>query len=605
MEARRAAPAKAAGAPRPKPNGAHQNASPEADRREPNELKARAQAASASLTATIERAAAKAGVTVEAFAKLPVGEQNAFLIETKADAEHPENVAATRWVSPATIERSPFNRDMFDPEKLAELIENVKQHGVLQPLLVRPVRYEMRETPLGWHLMCNEAVVAEFTASQEGLVRKRLSDYTHITLQIVAGERRWRAATVAKLSAIPVVVRQLTDEEAIEFQAIENLQREDLNAIHEAEKYQQLLDSYHKRGLEPAAAMDLLVEKIGKAKSTIYERLRLLKLPEKAKAAAIAGTLPPSHAALITKLADDPEAQAAVTARILKPARHEVASHEHDSGDPAAGLPVMSFRDAKHLIDQAARQIETRRTFNKLRDEFVKKGNLVLSSADNKKVFPHTYSSSPDAKSGFVRVEDYCPLGSNSKSWKEALGKFAPSPVLGQTQSGEAVILYAATEARAAAKKKGLKARTTDSGGRVESAADKKRKEELAARQERFDATLQLIGERAKNVSGDSPALWRFLFEQIVRSGAARGDGMRKRLGIKGDYWDHKPLLEHFKNATAKELRAAIAELLVGGHRPGLYGQPKWDSAFVSACAAFEVKVPSWNVGGAKQTSGR
>ena len=280
----------------------------------------RAQAASAKLRgalgdplqATIEKAAAKAGVSVEEFAKLSVRDQNAYLIETKADKEHPENVEQSNRVAPAALDRSPFNREEFDPEELAKLIESVRERGVIQPLLVRPIRYrlgplemELQVGPTGeWKRLWSRFDERDLTAKVKESLGKDRSHLLTVTefrkflpeFEIIAGERRWLGATAAKLASVPIIVRDVDDEEAIELQGIENLQRENLNPIHEAQKYQQLLELYQKkRNLDPAAAMDRLAEKVGKAKSTIYEALRLLKLPEETRKATLTRALPPSR----------------------------------------------------------------------------------------------------------------------------------------------------------------------------------------------------------------------------------------------------------------------------------------------------------------------
>ena len=126
-------------------------------------------------------------------------------------------------------------RKTFDEKALSELADSIAQHGVIQPLLVRPM-------PDG-------------------------------SYQLVAGERRWRAARRAGLSEVPVVIREMSDSEMMELALIENLQREDLNPIEEAEGLQQLIDTY---GLtqETAAA------RVGRSRPAIANALRLLSLPD-------------------------------------------------------------------------------------------------------------------------------------------------------------------------------------------------------------------------------------------------------------------------------------------------------------------------------------
>jgi len=157
-------------------------------------------------------------------------------------------------------------RRHFDEEALADLVDSMKAHGVLQPLLVRrkpgaPERYE-----------------------------------------IIAGERRWRAAQKARLHNVPVVVRDFTDRDALEVAIIENIQRQDLTPIEEARGYKRLMDEFNHTQEE-------LGEAVGKSRSHVANLLRLLQLPNSVQLLLNTGKISMGHArALIT--AEDPEALA-------------------------------------------------------------------------------------------------------------------------------------------------------------------------------------------------------------------------------------------------------------------------------------------------------
>lgn len=155
-------------------------------------------------------------------------------------------------------------RKQFDDSALAELADSIAQHGVLQPLLVRP-------------LMSGG-------------------------YQIVAGERRWRAARMAGLSEVPAVVRELTDQEVMQLALIENLQREDLTAMEEAEGYHALMESY-----------DLTQEEIskivGKSRPAVGNALRLLNLPPEVRALLEKGALSAGHARTLLSLPTAEEMQ--------------------------------------------------------------------------------------------------------------------------------------------------------------------------------------------------------------------------------------------------------------------------------------------------------
>lgn len=150
-------------------------------------------------------------------------------------------------------------RKTFDPEKLNELAASISEHGVLQPLLVRPLA--------------------------SGIY------------QLVAGERRWRAARMAGLSEVPVIIRELNDQEAAEIALIENLQREDLNPIEEAEGLQMLISTY---GL----TQDQAASRVNKSRPAVANALRLLNLPEEIRDLARDNKISAGHARALLSFAD-------------------------------------------------------------------------------------------------------------------------------------------------------------------------------------------------------------------------------------------------------------------------------------------------------------
>ena len=153
-------------------------------------------------------------------------------------------------------------RRSFDPEKLDDLAASIKEKGIIQPLIVRPKPGKSGE------------------------------------FEIVAGERRWRAAQMAKLHEIPVLVREFDDTEVLEVAIIENIQRADLNPVEEAAGYQQLMDKF-------GHTQEKLAEALGKSRSHIANSMRLLGLPSEVQTYLSEGQLSAGHArALITS--DDP-----------------------------------------------------------------------------------------------------------------------------------------------------------------------------------------------------------------------------------------------------------------------------------------------------------
>lgn len=150
-------------------------------------------------------------------------------------------------------------RKEFDEKALSELADSISRHGVIQPLLVRP-----------------------------------LSDGSY---QLVAGERRWRAARLAGLSDVPVVIKELSDSEAMEIALIENLQREDLNPIEEAQGLKLLIDTY---GL----TQEDCASRVGKSRPAIANSLRLLALPDTLLDLVKSGKLSSGHARALLPLGD-------------------------------------------------------------------------------------------------------------------------------------------------------------------------------------------------------------------------------------------------------------------------------------------------------------
>jgi ParB family chromosome partitioning protein len=155
-------------------------------------------------------------------------------------------------------------RKTFDEQPLADLAASVKEKGVLSPILVRPVGTDRYE--------------------------------------IVAGERRWRAAQLAKLHDVPVVVRELADDQALEIGIIENVQRADLNAMEEGAAYQELITKFNR-------TQEQVAQQVGKSRSHIANTIRLLQLPEQVKAWVREGKLTAGHARTLLGT-PDPESAA-------------------------------------------------------------------------------------------------------------------------------------------------------------------------------------------------------------------------------------------------------------------------------------------------------
>jgi len=207
----------------------------------------------------------------------------------KAIADTPDHIADASNMVPAVdqfahlplsvIVPSLTNpRKTFDPAKLAELAESIKASGVHQPILVRPLPGSRLEE----------------TAWEPRSLRQRSVRPTH---EIVAGERRYRAATLAALATIPAMIRAMTDEQVLECQLVENLQRDDLSPLEEAEGYEHLCAA-------TGISKDDVGAKIGKSRAYVYARIKLLDLSQDCKQALQGGAIDPSRALLIARIPD-------------------------------------------------------------------------------------------------------------------------------------------------------------------------------------------------------------------------------------------------------------------------------------------------------------
>ena len=212
-------------------------------------------------------------------------------------------------------------RKTFDEKALNELASSIERNGVLQPLLVRPM--------------------------------------TDGSYQLVAGERRWRASRIAGLTEVPVVIKEMSDEQAMEIALIENLQREDLNPIEEAEGLQLLIERYNLTQEEAAA-------RVGRSRPAIANALRLLNLPENVRDLAKTGKISAGHARALLGF-----------------------EKEEDMVKTAAEIQKsdLSVRDVEKLAKQSQTKTDAkprRKTHN--RDTFYDEVELALSNTLGRKV---------------------------------------------------------------------------------------------------------------------------------------------------------------------------------------------------------------------------
>ena len=226
------------------------------------------------------------------------------------------------------------NRDQprknFDEDALEELAESIKQYGLLQPILVqdRKTYYE-----------------------------------------IIAGERRWRASKLAGLKEVPVIVKEFTEQEAVEISLIENIQREDLNPIEEAMAYKRLMEEFHLK-------QDAIAERVSKSRTAVTNSMRLLKLDDRVQQMLIDEMISTGHArALLALESKDAQAEAAVkvfdeklsvreTERLVKELLNPVQKKEEKPKNQAEELVYKNLEEKiKQII--GSKVAINRRTDNK------------------------------------------------------------------------------------------------------------------------------------------------------------------------------------------------------------------------------------------------
>jgi ParB family chromosome partitioning protein len=209
-------------------------------------------------------------------------------------------------------------RRHFDQTHIEELAESIKSKGVLLPLIVR--------------------------RANDGYV-------------LVAGERRWRAAQRAGLRELPVMVREVSEKEAFELALIENIQREDLNPVEEAEAYKRLIE-------EHGLTQEELAERVGKDRSTVANALRLLRLPDPIKEAIVSGQLSMGHARALLAIADETDlrraAEKVMREQLSVRAVEALVQRLKSKREPKEKGAEKTSAQVRHLIEKLQRKLGAR-----------------------------------------------------------------------------------------------------------------------------------------------------------------------------------------------------------------------------------------------------
>jgi ParB family chromosome partitioning protein len=223
------------------------------------------------------------------------------------EGAEPAPPRAARQLAVDKLEPSPLQpRRRFDPEELESLAASIRANGILQPILVRrhPAKADRHE--------------------------------------IVAGERRWRAAQLAGLHEVPVLERAFADREVLEIALVENVQRRDLSALEEAEGYQRLIAEFGR-------SQEDLAQEIGKSRVHVANTLRLLKLPEEAKALLAEGSITAGHGRALLAAADPVALARRVVAEDLSVRQTEALAAERAAPRRAPKTPAPKDADTRAL----------------------------------------------------------------------------------------------------------------------------------------------------------------------------------------------------------------------------------------------------------------
>lgn len=214
-------------------------------------------------------------------------------------------------------------RGNISPDSLQELVDSIREQGILEPIVVA-------KTPAGY--------------------------------QIIAGERRWRAAKVLGLEKVPVVIRETTPQGMLELSIVENVQREDLNPIERAQAYKRLIDEF---GL----GTNEVARKVGKSAPTVSNTIRLLSLPDAIKDALVAGVITEGHVRPLISLGD-PKLMLELFKKILKE-NSTVRQTEEMARQEKGSIEVREPRNKVHKLwvpelDEMAKNLEQKLSFNRV-----------------------------------------------------------------------------------------------------------------------------------------------------------------------------------------------------------------------------------------------
>jgi len=484
---------------------------------------------------------------------------------------------------PSNTEAQQQRRKHFDKVALEQLAASIKNSGIVNPILVRPTSpYHVHSIPAGsgqgWYVWRDdgkkgkgERVSEIYSTEQEARDARRalVMAAPQTTFEIVAGERRYQAAKLAALDQVPVSIRELTDDQVLELQLIENLQREGLHELHEAEGYEQL----RKRGM----TSDEIAAKVGRSREYVYARMKLLALSKESREAFYDGKINASVALLIARIPVE-KLQKEALKRIVQGWRGNPMSYREalefvqdefmlrletapfDTAD-AALLPSAKacgacpkntlaapslFGDVKGgsagvCTDPVCFKSKIKAHGERLVAKAKETGKKVITGADAKKVFPYDNDRSPSYNSGLHDPDGRDYRDPKNRTYRQLAGKDAETVLVVHPHTNAVYEFLADATVKAGMKKQGISfggSSSSSSAGSQPSKASKAATEKAAAKTK---LELAVRGEIAKQMSQKAPKpLHRDELELIV--------------DILGEsaYFDHDGELNKFINTIDK-----------------------------------------------------
>jgi ParB/RepB/Spo0J family partition protein len=488
----------------------------------------------------------------------------------------------------AAIRVSCFNpRKRFDATKLKELTESVRQDGVLEPILVRPV-----------------------VPGKDGCA-----------YEIVAGERRFRAATEAQLQDVPVIVRDLTDAKALEIAVIENLLRQDLNPIEEADGFQRLLK-------EHGYSADDLAARTGKSRAYVYTRLKLVHLPDLAKRALWEERINASIALLIARI-PDPKLQVQATKDILS---------GEGTGEPMNLRAAVRYVQSRYMLSLVSAPFPTadvalvpaagacsacpKRTGNspdlfgdvgradvctdprcfaekkeaewqRVQLKAAESGQAVLGETDSRRLF---HGDRLSYGSPYVDLAARCDDDPKGRNWQKLLGKHTPRTILARDEDGRVHRLVRRPDAEGALAKGGhrfeVRSQVEQRHAAEQKKEEQKRRRRLEVLRKGADlATAELV--RRAEEQEPAAAFWRVIVEGLAAGSwhEVIGTVCKRRGWVEKNVRPEALLVRRSASMEATELRALVLELVVSRGAFTTWGTLGFGKTLVSACTAYKVDL--------------